>query len=255
VQPEIWHRFDAAVEPEARVDSVLAWLGLPPAERPRLLTLYFDFTDNAGTWHGPDSPEADSAVARADRMMGRLVHGMRALPHGDSIALLVMSDHGMANVQGAVSLDEHDVSLDGVEALFQGPFVTFYAGGDSARIRSLRAQLERVPHTHTYERRYLPPEWHWSDPRVGDLVMVSDPGWLIMRTRAAFPAGAHGWPPTLRDMHGLFIASGAGVPSGEHIQPLPNVHIHAYVAALLGIAPGAGSADAGPLARHVRPAH
>lgn len=248
IRPDIWHPFNAAITPEARVDSVLGWLRLPPAGRPRLITLYFDFTDTAGSLSGPDSPGADSAIAYADRIIARLVHGTHSLPHADSIAFLVMSDHGMTNVRGAVWLDEHDVSLDGVDAVFHGPFATFDLHGDSARMKALRVQLERVPRITVYEHTGLPAEWHWSDARLGDLIVVADDGWLIGPSRQPLPAGAHGWPPDLTDMHGLFVASGAGVMKGARISSFENVHIHAYVAALLGIEPGDGSADTGPLA-------
>ena len=248
VRPDIWHPFDEDVAADARVDSVLAWLRMPVADRPRLLTTYFEFTDNAGSWYGPESPEADSAIARADAVMGRLVRGIRSLPHGDSVAVIVVSDHGMADVRGAVFLDEHDVSLDGVHAMFQGPFVTIYAAGDSARMNLLRAQLAGVPHTRTWDRSDLPHEWHWSDPRLGDLIVVAETGWVIGRTRQDRPPGAHGWPPTMQEMQAVFIASGAGVRQGSRIPAFRNVHIHAFIAALLGIRPGRGSAGPGPLA-------
>ena len=253
VRPDIWHPFNERVAPDARVDSVLAWLSLPAAERPRLLTTYFEFTDNAGSWHGPESVEADSAIARADAVMGRLVRGIRSLPHGDSVAVIVVSDHGMADVRGAVFLDEHDVSLEGVRAMFQGPFATIYADGDSARMAALRAQLDGVPHTRTWDRSDLPREWQWSDPRLGDLIVVAEPGWVIGRTRQNRPPGAHGWPPTMQEMQAIFVASGAGVRKGSRIPAFRNVHIHAYVAALLGIRPGLRSAGPGPLADQLEP--
>src|SRR5690606_6977157 len=104
-------------------------------------------------------------------------------------AYLIMSDHGMADVRGAVFLDEHEISLDGVHAQYHGPFATFYAGGDSARIATLRADLVRVPNVRAYDRRTLPREWHWSHPRLGDLIVVGDDGWLIGPTRQDVPAG------------------------------------------------------------------
>ncbi|HSK19524.1 MAG TPA: ectonucleotide pyrophosphatase/phosphodiesterase [Longimicrobiales bacterium] len=255
VRPDIWHPFDEDVAPDARVDSVLAWLQLPAAERPRLLTTYFEFTDNAGSWHGPESPEADSAIAHADAVMGRLMRGIRALPHGDSVAVIVVSDHGMADVRGAVFLDEHDVSLDGVHAMFQGPFTTIYADGDTARMELLRAQLEPVPHIRTWYRSDLPREWRWSDPRLGDLIVIAEPGWVIGRTRQVLPPGAHGWSPAMREMQAIFIASGAGVRKGSRIPAFRNVHIHAFVAALLGISPGSGSAGPGPLTDQLERPH
>src|SRR5512138_1843541 len=53
VRPNYWKRFDATMPGEARVDTVLSWLRLPATERPRLLTLYFEFTDDAGSRYGP----------------------------------------------------------------------------------------------------------------------------------------------------------------------------------------------------------
>lgn len=247
VRPDRWHRFDAALPATARVDSVLAWLALPARERPRLVTLYFDFTDTAGSLAGPDSPQADSAIAEADRLVTRLVRGLRPLPHADRIALVVLSDHGMATVRGGVFLDEHDVPLDGVDALFHGPFATFHLAGDSGRIRALQAALARVPRTRSYLRAELPAEWRWSHPRLGDLVLVADPGWMIAPRRGRLPAGAHGWPPSMPEMHAPFVASGAGVAAGRRLPALPAVHVHAFVAALLGIEPGAGSESVGPL--------
>ena len=65
--PDYWKPYDGAVTPTQRVDQVLAWLDLPPGQRPTFLTLYFDAVDHAGHGHGPDSPQVDQALRETDR--------------------------------------------------------------------------------------------------------------------------------------------------------------------------------------------
>jgi predicted AlkP superfamily pyrophosphatase or phosphodiesterase len=254
VRPTYWHPFDDDMSDEARVDSVLAWLALPDRLRPRLLTLYFEFTDDAGSAYGPTSPEATAAAARADSMLGRLIRGANALPHGDRVDYVIVSDHGMMATQHAVFLSEH-IDTTGVARILHGPFAVFYLRGDSVRIRSLKAQLAHVPHATVYERSELPAAWHWSDPRLGDLVLVAEPPWLIWPTARAVPAhGAHGWAPeSSDDMRGIFVAAGPHVRAAGRIPAFRNVHVHPFLAALLGITPAAGiSGDAAVLGGYVR---
>jgi predicted AlkP superfamily pyrophosphatase or phosphodiesterase len=54
-RPDYWQPFDADLPFAQRVDTVLAWLELPPDRRPAFVTLYFGQVDHAGHDHGPDS--------------------------------------------------------------------------------------------------------------------------------------------------------------------------------------------------------
>jgi predicted AlkP superfamily pyrophosphatase or phosphodiesterase len=76
--PRYWREFDATVPPAARVDQVLAWLDAPAADRPSLVTLYFDEVDVMGHWYGPDSRQVKDAIVRTDAQLGRLVDGLAA---------------------------------------------------------------------------------------------------------------------------------------------------------------------------------
>src|SRR5689334_25056629 len=60
VRPDHWLTFDAKMTPTARVDQALAWLDLPPAQRPGFVTLYFEQVDHAAHNFGPDSKETDA---------------------------------------------------------------------------------------------------------------------------------------------------------------------------------------------------
>ncbi|MHB1168452.1 MAG: alkaline phosphatase family protein [Longimicrobiales bacterium] len=253
VRPTYWKRFDDDMADEARVDTVLSWLRLLDAERPRLLTLYFEFTDDAGSRYGPSSPEANAAVARADSMVRRLLDGTRALPFARSINYVVVSDHGMADTRDAVFLAEH-VDTTGVRFATHGPFAFIYLDGDTARMDGMRASLADMPHVRVYERSELPAEWHWNDPRMGDLVLVAEPYWQIARRRMPIPPhGAHGWPPGTPGMAGIFLASGPNVRAAGRVSAFANVHVYPFLAALLDITPATGiSGDPAVLTRYVR---
>ena len=49
VRPTFWTPYDSSVPNQARVEHVLAWLKLPPRERPHLITLYFSTVRQCGT--------------------------------------------------------------------------------------------------------------------------------------------------------------------------------------------------------------
>lgn len=255
VRPNYWKRFDAAMPDEARVDTVLSWLRLPDAQRPRLLTLYFEMTDDAGSRYGPSSPEANAAVARADSMLGRLINGARTLPFADRINYVVVSDHGMADTRDAVFLAEH-IDTVGLRFATHGPFAFLYLDGSSARIDSMRAALRDMPHVQALKRDELPAEWHWNDPRMGDLVLIAEPYWQIGRGRIPLrPHGAHGWPSDTPGMAGIFLASGPNVRAAGRIPAFRSVHVHPFLAGLLGIEAARDiSADATVLAPYVREA-
>lgn len=253
VRPTYWKRFDDDMADEARVDTVLSWLRLPDTERPRLLTLYFEFTDDAGSRYGPSSPEANAAVARADSMVRRLLDGTRALPFAGSINYVVVSDHGMADTRDAVFLAEH-IDTTGVRFATHGPFAFIYLDGDTARMDTMRASLADMPHVRVYERSELPAEWHWNDPRMGDLVLIAEPYWQIARKRIPIPPhGAHGWPPGTPGMAGIFLASGPNVQAAGRVSAFANVHIYPFIAALLDITPATGiSGDPAVLTPYVQ---
>ena len=54
-----------SVDYSLRVDTVMAWLDLPPDERPAFINLYFDQPDGTGHNQGPFSQEVEYLYQRA----------------------------------------------------------------------------------------------------------------------------------------------------------------------------------------------
>lgn len=235
------HEFPAA----ARVDTVLKWLGLPPERRPHFLALYFADVDDAAHEHGPRSREAGRAVARVDSMLARLLAGIARLPHGDSVTVIAVSDHGMTEVHGEMVYLADHLELDGVRVVSAGPYAQLFFGGDTARLERAYAALRgRLPHARVFRRGELPSRFAYENPRSGDLLVVMDPPWQVGRRRGERPAwdparvaGTHGWDPAVGEMHAIFFARGFGIRPGARVGAFENVHVYPLLMHLLGLRP------------------
>ncbi len=91
--------------------SSRCWRGYicPPEQRPHMITLYFSDTDTAGHRYGPDSPQVADAVHELDGEIGKLVDGIKQSKL--AVDLIVLADHGMAEVKGApIHLDQYGLN-------------------------------------------------------------------------------------------------------------------------------------------------
>ena len=70
--------FDSGVSEAEKVERILGWLDLPPAERPRLVMSWWHGADSEGHRHGPDAPETRAALRAQDQELGRLLAGLDA---------------------------------------------------------------------------------------------------------------------------------------------------------------------------------
>ena len=232
------HDFPAA----ARVDTVLHWLRLPAERRPHFVALYFSDVDGAAHDHGPRSRQAAAAVSRVDGYLARLLDGIARLPQRDSVTVIAVSDHGMAEVRGEkVYLADH-ISLEGVRVAAQGPYAQLFFGGDTAALNRAHATLRaRLPHGRVYRRGEFPARFRYENPRSGDLLVVMESPWQVYAERddeewePGRVKGVHGFDPAERDMHGIFFARGPLIRPGTRVVPFDNVHVYPLVTHLLGL--------------------
>jgi predicted AlkP superfamily pyrophosphatase or phosphodiesterase len=247
VSPTYARPFDAGMPDSARVRQVLDWLDLPPARRPRFLTLYSSVVDAAGHEHGPDAPETRLAIAQADSLIGRLLDELRARGLDGKVDVIIVSDHGMTSTSPGrvVYLDDFiDQESVEVDALSPVLMVRPRAGQEELVYR----RLKRAPHLTTYRKEELPERFHLREsPRVPAIVTVADEGWEIRwRTGSArVGLGDHGYDDSLPSMRAIFLARGPDFRRGLVVPAFRNIHIYALLAELLGVRPAAtdGSLD------------
>lgn len=251
-RPDRWLPYDAAMPMAARVDQVLAWLALPAARRPHLVTLYLEAADTTGHLYGPDSEQLDAALVALDAALGRLLDGLAGIGLAGQANLVILSDHGMAQVDPARTLileDLVDPSL--VEVVSLSELLSF--NPRPGRAAEAEAALLRPREGLSCHRRdQTPPAWRFgSHPRVPAIVCLLDEGWRVRRRerfnpwqdRAGGNRGAHGFDPESPSMRALFVAHGPDLVTGLLVEPFDNVHVYPLLAALLGIEPAPGDGD------------
>ncbi len=237
-RPSYYLHYDDHFPDEQRIAQVIDWLKLPPEQRPHFITLYYPEVDHAGHEFGPDSPQTAEAVRHLDALMGTLESDLKelALP----IDLIIVSDHGMAKIQGSwIDLDRF-APLDGLITV--GSYL--YAP-DEARTNTAYQKLKAADASFmVYRRGNVPPELHFnSNPREGDPIIVARGAYAI-RAKAPPPdredhaptPGNHGFDPYMMpEMKAVFYAEGPDIRSGVKLKPFENVNVYPLIVKLLGL--------------------
>ncbi|PWK85291.1 ectonucleotide pyrophosphatase/phosphodiesterase [Fulvimonas soli] len=254
--PDYWRPYDGKIPPQQRVAQVLAWLDLPPAERPRFITLYFDDVDHAGHAYGPDAPQVDAALRTVDAAMAQLVQGLRARGLLDRINLIVLADHGMAAVPADHSIAiEKLIPLDQVQVVSTGVLAGFNPapGHDFAAIERRMEQPQR--HMQCWDKTRVPARLEYGrNPRVPQLLCLADVGWRITtpdflaakaRKHESLSLGEHGYDNADPRMRALFLAHGPAFREGAVVPVFPNVDVYPLMTHLLGLPAAANDGDFG----------
>lgn len=259
---------------DVRIDQVVAWLRLPPAQRPAVITFYLEETNGAGHKFGPDSLELAQAVKLQDGRIGALLDRLAA-EHLPPINVIIVSDHGMTEVSPdrVMALDDY-LDPATVEVDFQSPAMGLRPLKGTTAKDIVRA-LAKLPHAKAYltdnqpaapgpsgwwhrldvgvlhRADYLPARFHLTgNPRIPDVWIVPELGWHIQtRANAKLPAshdqkGDHGFDNAYQAMHGILIAHGPSFRSdGTVIDPVENIHIYNLMCAVLHLTPAPNDGD------------
>ena len=247
VRPTYWKNYDYKIPFQTRLDELIGWLNLPAAQRPAVITFYFEETNSAGHKFGPDSPELAAAVKLLDRHLGEMQERLKS--EGQAVNLVVVSDHGMANI----SLDRVIVLDDYLDPAFvQVDFFGSAAGlrpldGNAASV--VRA-LSALPHATAYLTADLPAHFHvTANPRNPPVWIVPEEGWEIelrnhfKAVRSRYLKGDHGYDPSRLDMHGILIAHGPSFQRDVVIDPVENIHLYNLLCAALQLTPAPNDGD------------
>ncbi|MEB1147218.1 ectonucleotide pyrophosphatase/phosphodiesterase [Xanthomonas campestris pv. campestris] len=242
VRPTQWRHYEEGVSLEARVDTVRGWLASSGTQHNTLVTLYFEHVDEAGHDHGPESQEYANSVRAVDAAIGRLLAGMQRDGTRARTNIIVVSDHGMAEVPPGHALS--------VEAMAPPTLATATTDGQVIGFEPLPGQTARAEaqllgaHAQydCWRKGELPARWHYgSHPRVAPIVCQMHEGWdalfpakLAKRPREGM-RGSHGFDPALPSMRAVFLAQGPDIARGKQLPGFDNVDVYPLMTRLLGI--------------------
>ncbi len=236
VRPTEWKPLDLDAEPDAIADTALGWLKNPET-RPNLMVLYFYHADHIGHEKGPDSAEMVPTVKKIDDAIGKLVAGLHDLKLDDIANLVIVSDHGMAEVstKRMIKLSDY-VDLNTVQVDFSAAVCGLRPlEGDAEALYKKFAGKEN--HFKVYRREETPAKYHFRDNRrIPPVIMVADDGWYITK-KTVNKKATHGFDPDLASMGATFIAWGPAFNHNLTIKPVQNIHVYNLLCATLGLTP------------------
>ena len=241
-RPKHYVPFDRSLTPDARVDRLLGWLDLPTETRPQLFTLYFEQYDVAAHEHGATAPQSLHELHRIDRALARLRAGLRARGLDVGTDLIVLSDHGMADVpRKHLRLLDERLDDSGYDVIWWGSFVG---------IEPKPGREDDVAHAFVgrhdvyacWRKGELPLQWRYgTHTRIPAIVCQADAGWRVQGKRhTAWPnpvKGEHGFAPEAPEMRAVFVAAGPSFKRGVALPAFDNVDVYPLLAHLLGIEP------------------
>lgn len=250
VRPRYWQVYDGKISNTERVQSVLQWLALPPEERPRFITLYISTIDDAGHQYGPDSAEVSVAVAEVDKAIGQLISGLKQQNMYGKVNLMLVSDHGMANVpaEQVIVVDHLFDTSKALLTLWTPEIVSIFP--KMGELENIYQQLStNLPAAaRVYRKQELPDRWHYQQSkRVAPLLIIPEPGWRLLQhkrhlreqndpSRQAV-TGSHGYDNIAPQMQAIFIGHGPAFAKGLTIPAFANIQLYNLMCSILGITP------------------
>lgn len=239
-RPTHWLKYQHDLAHSARVEQVLAWLD--HAQRPDVITLYFSSVDSMGHSYGPQSAQVDAALQDVDAHIGQLLDGLAQRNLLERAHILLVSDHGMAEVaeERTIFLDDY-IDLERLQSSLLGPVGFFWP--DKNEIEDVISLLKDAHPKMTIARpQDLPKRFHFNGHRrIPPVVALADDGWIISHRGPNRPyadaLGAHGYDPELPSMRTVFIARSPLITPNTHMPAVSALDIYPLMAHLLGIQP------------------
>ena len=236
VRPSFYLHFDDKLDDALRIDQVIAWLKLPPEQRPHLITLYYSNVDHAGHGFGPDAPETREAVHHVDELIGTLREKLKAT--GLPVDLIVTADHGMVKVKGDPIVLDTFADLSHFKTEGSLLYADTEADAEEA-YQQFRAHPD--PRFSVYRRLDVPKLLAYNtSPREGDPVVIPNgPYGLYAHALTRKPnVGSHGFDPhTMPEMKAIFYAEGPDIKAGVRLKSFDNIDVYPFIASLLGLEP------------------
>lgn len=242
VRPTKWMDYDGSVPDSSRIETVMTWLDQQGEIAADFSTLYFSFVDSRGHRYGPNSSEVDEAVVEMDALLGYLFEEMDRYGLTDQLNLIVVSDHGMAELSEdkLIFLDDL-INLDDVDMIDWTPVAMIRP--DEGKTEEIYNTLKENEENYTvYMREDLPERFRFSNHyRIPEIIMIADMSYSITShsffEERGLIAGTHGYDNDTPEMHTFMAASGPAFKSGGRTAPVNAVDIYDLIAYIMKIEP------------------
>ncbi|XP_069127664.1 ectonucleotide pyrophosphatase/phosphodiesterase family member 5-like [Argopecten irradians] len=240
LRPNRWYYYNESITYDQRLDIVIDMLKVDKLD---FVTLYFHQPDFQGHVSGPSSQGLIDKVEEMDEYIGKLLHKLVVNGLKDDVNLLIMSDHGMTDI-------DHDNKLVEIWDLVDRSLIerTVDTGAlmhvvpVSGQEQAVIDAINSHPHFTAYRKADIPNRLHYkNNRRIMPIFVMADEGWTITFdrdfTRRYTKKGGHGFDNRLMSMKSIFYAIGPNFKPNYAAPPFKSVDLYPLICELLGIRP------------------
>ncbi|CAB1434120.1 unnamed protein product [Pleuronectes platessa] len=252
VRPSLCEEYVYNPSEKNLTDSIVNALTVLRSGQADMAAIYYEKIDVEGHHFGPDSKQVRTAVQQLDLAMQTLISKLNEKDMVNQLNIMLFSDHGMTKIQWSEKVIELDKCInmsDIVKMMDRGPVVSLWPKHN--KYHEVYAALSRVPNMHVYARQEIPERFNYKGGKfVPPLTLVAEPGWFIIENNKKLPYwknnsgepsawqnGWHGYDNELRDMSGVFLATGPDFKRNVQAAPIRAVDIYNVMCWTLGVEP------------------
>ncbi len=241
IRPTYWKKYDHYFPFSQRIDTVMYWFSLPEKQRPHLVLLYFHQPDSDGHSYGPDSPQIISSIETMDGYLGEIMEKAARLPIANILNIIVLSDHGMANISDDRKIILSDyLDVNDVERI-EGGNPNYCIQAKPGKIEKIYNDLKNIEHLNVWKKGEVPGRFHFGEnARTLDLFVTAENTWSVYfdeKSTEKSMKGTHGYDNEEMDMHAIFYAYGPAFKEAYVAPTFTNVDIYPLLAEILGLEP------------------
>ncbi|MBN9350787.1 MAG: alkaline phosphatase family protein [Chitinophagaceae bacterium] len=237
--PTYYYHYNEAIPIERRLDIVRDWLQLPPERRPHMITFYLPEVDHMEHKYGVTNDSVEEAVQFVDHAVKRMNEITDSL--GLPVNYIFVSDHGMMDIDTANPiLVNRLVDTSKFVAGFNSTIIHLYAKNPKYIKKAYRELKQNANGYEVFLKKNTPKRWHYRTKddyfdRLGDIMLVSDPGKVFAFSKGRVSAGNHGFDNAIPQMQATFYAWGPAFKNNLIIPRFTNVNVYPLIAQILGL--------------------
>ncbi|XP_071111411.1 glycerophosphocholine cholinephosphodiesterase ENPP6-like [Haliotis cracherodii] len=212
-----------------------------------LAVVYHEKVDDDGHRYGPMTSKVNSAIQEVDEELGRMLKKLASPDLGDTVDVMIFSDHGMTTISPSQVVNVSSVlPTSSVDVILNGYGSHVYIWPKPGRLQEVyNALKDYSPYYTAYLKEDIPARWHFQHHRrVPPILLAAKMPWYIDTPNFGYYAydtgpmlGEHGFDPAEADMSGIFTAFGPSFVPGMTSEKLPNVDLYQIMCNILNIKP------------------
>ncbi|MGE0088579.1 MAG: ectonucleotide pyrophosphatase/phosphodiesterase [Bacteroidales bacterium] len=240
MQPTYWKKYSKKTTFEDKIDTVIHWFSLPENQRPHLVTFYHFQPDWISHDFGPLAKETRAVAEQLDSLLGIFMAKLSTLPIADKINVIVVSDHGMADISSNRYINLSDFLNKDWFSVIAGGNPVYSLQPKPEYYQQVLSKLKGIEHLKVWERNDIPKRYvYGTSSRVNDILIEADLGWSVawVDDKERFSGGTHGYDNMLPEMQGIFFAKGPAFKQGYVHESFMNIDVYPIIAKILDLKP------------------